>query len=374
VGPMAAILALMSASLWDAATHQLCLVGADALTMEGIAERANVSIGWAYKSGTNLESLLLEAARAALPRAVAEIPDSGELPESIVDPKNRLALECVLSLRRFPGLRDVVVPTIEEWVARVGPLRASVILGCQALTLAGAAPNAEGLEALIALESRTFNGVDPAPIGGSSAPPPSETSVAHKPPGSHDPTKVRLREAAIELLTATSGKASLRDIAAKAGVTTGAVYRRYESKDELIADVVQARVTQERTTWAQYFFEALMSGTKGDPASVLAKILAHAAEPNSINSRESIEIIVAARSGPAARAALAARFTQAVATRTEQLKAFEQAGLMRYPDSCVGLSWAFQVAPTGARVLGLAVDTPDAEGWRPSMVALLEAL
>jgi hypothetical protein len=38
------------------------------------------------------------------------------------------------------------------------------------------------------------------------------------------------------------------------------------------------------------------------------------------------------------------------------------------------LSWTFQVAPTGARVLGLAVDTPDAEGWRPSMVALLEAL
>jgi len=47
---------------------------------------------------------------------------------------------------------------------------------------------------------------------------------------------------------------------------------------------------------------------------------------------------------------------------------------MTYADSSTALAWAFQVAPMGARIAGMATDMPDAAGWYPAMQALLRAL
>lgn len=360
----------------DAALTQLCLVGPDALTIESIAERASVSVGLVYKEHGSLDSLVREVLATQLPSSLEGIPGTDRLPASAFGarPEDRLPLEAILALRRFPAARDAVQPAMDAFVQRSGPLRSAVILGCQALALSGTIPSASDLDALIALEHRIRAGIlhdsplPPIPIALADA------SVQHGEPQRDDPTSVRLRDAASQLLTETAGRASLRDIADRAGVTTGAVYRRYDSKDDLIGDTVQARVTTERTQWAQQFFAALADPSTGDPASILAEVLAQASAPDEAATRESIELVVAARTGPAARAALAERFSTAVATRKAQMSMLTGFGALRHPDSVDALAWAFQVAPTGARMNGLVTPMPDAQGWRPSMVALLRAL
>lgn len=360
----------------DAALTQLCLVGPDALTIEAIAERASVSVGLIYKEHHSLNTLVRDVLAASLPSALDAIPGVEALSRSSLGsrPEHRLPLEAILALRRFPDAHAVVKPIMDTFVQRTGPLRCAVVLGCQALSLAGVVPSGSDVDALIALEHRIRLGtLHDSPLRAIPLPV-NDASVPHGGPEHDDPTSVRLRDAASQLLTESAGRASLRDIADKAGVTTGAVYRRYGSKDDLIGDTIKARLTTERTLWAQMFFAALADPTKGDPASILAEFLAQASAPDAAATRESIELVVAARTGPAARAALAERFSTAVMTRKAQLSMLAGLGALHHPDSADALAWAFQVAPTGARIAGIATPMPDAHRWRPSMAALLQAL
>ena len=361
-----------------AASTQLCLVGPDALTVEAIAERAHVSIGLVYKHYPSLDQLVLDLLTSELPRVTADIPSDGPLPAPLLMPppsgNERLLLEALLCIRRFPHTESIVRPVMADLMQRSGPLRCAVLLGCQAITLAGVTIPTGDVTALTSLEDRIRIGdirpVPPTPAKLTD----SDLTVPHPQPERNDPTAVRLREATSDLLTETSGRASVRDIAKKAGVTTGAVYRRYESKDELIGDTIKAAVTADRTNWLQQLFAALMNPTTSDPALVLAQVLATASAPDAEQTRQSIELLVAARGGPAARSALSQRYLTAVETRKTQLASLAATGLMTYPDSSTALAWAFQVAPMGARIAGMATDMPDAAGWYPAMQALLRAL
>lgn len=362
----------------SAASTQLCLVGADALTVESIAERAHVSVGFIYKKYHSLSELVHRAIDEELPSALDVIPDRQMLPIELLAPTSRvterLPLEAILATRRFPELREPVGVYMSELTSRVGPLRCSVILGCQALGIAGVDIEIADMASLISLESRIQSGAcnedtviaAPIDIGASTVP--------HPGPERRDPTAERLRDAASELLTETAGRASLRDIASRAGVTTGAVYRRYDSKDELIGDTINARVNEERTNWIQEFLKAWVDPTHGDPGRVLAQVLAEVSTANQPQTREAIELLVAARSGPAARSALSQRYLDAAKTRKAQFEPFSESGLMKHSDSPAALAWAVQVGPMGTRVATLVTSMPDAEGWYPSMVAMLRAL
>ncbi|MFM8515970.1 MAG: TetR/AcrR family transcriptional regulator [Actinomycetota bacterium] len=363
----------------SAALTQLCLVGPDALTIEAIAERAHVSAGFIYKHFGSLSDVLRDALLDGLSAHLAAIPREGPLTAGLLlemstHDHDRLPLEAILSLRRFPEIREIVGPATTELVERIGPMRSCVVFGCHAVAIAGVSPAESDVTALIALEYR-IQGGDIRNVE-SVAPEESvgDLSIPHPPPLRNDPTTVRLRAAASQLLTETAGQATIRDIATKAGVTTGAVYRRYESKDDLIGDTIQARVTEDRTTWLMDFFEVLTNPGTGDPARVLSDVLAEASETTKASTRESIELLISARGGPAARMALASRYTSAIATRTAQLTRFRGSALMRHEDSPAALAWAFQVVPMGARILGLATQMPDSTGWYPSMVSLLRAL
>jgi AcrR family transcriptional regulator len=368
----------MSDRVLAAASAQLCLVGADALTVDAIADRARVSVGFVYSQFRSLDEIIRTVLARDFARLCDAIPATDPIPAALLAPTNaspeRLILEGLLALRRFPHVHDLVQPTMETLVERVGPLRTAVIVGCQAVTVAGVTIPDADLTSLIGLEARIRADTDSPSIPSAARVPDGETTVPHPGPEYRDDTARRLQDATSDLLAETGGRATMRDIARRAGVTTGAVYRRYQSKDDLISDTISARVTKERTGWMQELFAALMNPEQMDPALVLARVLADSCAPDERATQESIELVVAARSGPAARSVLTERFRIAVKTRTSQLERLLDADLMSHPDSPTSLAWAFQVAPTGARIAGLGVPMPRADGWYPSMAALLRSL
>lgn len=362
----------------SAALKQLCLVGPDALTVEAVADRAHVSVGFVYKHFGSLSHVLRTALAEGIPTSLSAIPSEGPLSpgqlEMSTENRERLPLEAILSLRRFPEVKEVVGPAVTALVERIGPMRSCVVFGCHAVAIAGVYPTGGDVSALIALEYRVHSGDVRDEESGVADHLVGEATVPHSQPLRNDPTTVRLRDATSQLLTETAGQATIRDIATKAGVTTGAVYRRYESKDELIGDTIQARVSEDRTTWLTEFFAAVTNSGSGDPAFVLSNVLADASDANTPATREAIELLVSARGGPAARMALARRYTTAVETRTAQLNRFRGSPFMRHEDSPAALAWAFQIVPMGARILGLATTMPNSQAWYPSMVTLLRAL
>lgn len=374
----------MSDRVLDAAIEQLCVVGPDALTMEAVASRARVSVGLLYRRYGGLEVLLREALASALSLRVDEVPGHGALPRSALrrnsDVPDRLLADALFSLRRFPSLNEVVEPPVSQLVARVGLVRVSVVVGLQALGIVGVLPDDAQARALLGLEARMHQSLtvpapdrDP-PQSRIAAGRPAESTVPHMPPPPGDHVTASLRAATARAIAEDPAGGTMRGIAADAGVTTGAVYRRYATKDDLVADTIRERIDQERTGWAGEFLAALADPGTADPAAILASALAVASTPGTPTTNEAIALMAAARSGPAAREALAERYTTAVQARGEQFSFLAAHGYFQHDDSPDALAWAIQVFPAGARLLGQTTPLPDAVGWLPAMRSLLRAL
>ena len=362
----------------DATVDQLCVVGPDALTMEAIASRARVSVGLLYRRHTSLEELVRAALDEHLPSAAAAIPSRSPLTavgQHRSGVPDRLLVDALLSLRRFPALHRTVAPVITSCVGRVGHMRACVVIGLQALGIVGVAPDAADTRALLDLEQRMRSREVADAMTPRSIPTvPADAGVPHARPHRDDGVAASLRAATATSLTQAAGGGTVREIASMAGVTTGAVYRRYDTKDDLVADTIRERIDRERTGWAGEFFASLADSGNGDPASVLAAALAFASAPDSALTHEAIALTAAARVGPAAREALAERYTTAVTARKEQFAFLASHGFFRHDDSPAALAWSIQVCPAGARLVGLTTPLPDADGWLPDMRLLLTAL
>ncbi len=173
---------------------------------------------------------------------------------------------------------------------------------------------------------------------------------------------------------ASQRDATVRSIAESAGVTTGAIYRRYESKDQLVADTIRAHLTADRTTWAIPFVARLAGTQAGDPAEILAEQLALAGDGAAERTRLSVEFLVASRVSPDARQVLVERINEAQQARQALFRAMQQNGIFSRDDTPMSLSWALQVTPTGARLLSLVGPQPSAEQWRSAMSSLLRSL
>lgn len=362
--------------LGHAAFSQFVTVGADSLTMEGIAERAGVSIGAAYRWQPSLDEVVAQALRGALPALAQEIAAAESLDRWLQprDLQDRLLTEALLAVRRFPSLSVIVRHALDTVGRGVDPLGLSVLVGTQAAMVAGCVLPSSARTALARLYER-IRLTDPAgPLpwapqtGGEFT-----ARVEHSSEIDVDEIGERLIAATARVLVSPS-EATVRSIAESAGVTTGAIYRRYESKDQLVADTIRAHLTTDRTTWAVPFVARLVGTQAGDPADVLAQQLALAGEPHAEQTRLAIEFIVASRVSPDARQVLVQRMTQAQRSRQQLFESMLQAGVFTRDDTPIALSWALQLTPTGARLLSLVSPQPDAAQWQPAMASLLRAL
>ena len=142
--------------LGHAAFSQFVTVGADSLTMEGIAERAGVSIGAAYRWQPSLDEVVAQALRGALPALDQEIAAAESLDRWLQprDLQDRLLTEALLAVRRFPSLSGIVRHALDTVGRGVEPLGLSVLVGTQAAMVAGCVLPSSARTALARLYER----------------------------------------------------------------------------------------------------------------------------------------------------------------------------------------------------------------------------
>ena len=193
-------------------------------------------------------------------------------------------------------------------------------------------------------------------------------------PARSDPTAQALIQAAQSLLAEGGAEGiSTRRVSAAAGVTTGAMYRRYGGKAALLSDVLLAALAPDRYAWTWELVRALATD---DPywaaADVMTAKMLEAAHDEPAQ-RVLLQIGVAARNDAKLRAQVQERVLIAHYARRDMFVAAQQAGLMRSDVDPAVLAWGFQTEPVGVRVLLPLGISLDAGAVTTSMRAILTA-
>jgi TetR/AcrR family transcriptional repressor of uid operon len=189
-----------------------------------------------------------------------------------------------------------------------------------------------------------------------------------------DPLGARLLEAATAVF-AERGYAGARvaDIAARAGVTTGAIYSRYEGKAELLAEAIEQATGNE--------FDALFSDHRfeGRMEDILRIAGSHLVERSEGQERSKapgmlLESFTAARHEPDVAAMLRAR----MGARHERLAAIVEAaketgGIDREVDTEALVTFCHAVGLGFLLLEVLDHELPDTGAWEQLIVRLLAA-
>lgn len=375
----------------EAALAELFAVGQAEFTMEGVARRGFYAIGTVYErwpdKGALLQELAVGPISDSLTAFLAGMTNAQSACAAAMrsgDNERTLALvgEVLLAAHTTPRLQDVAA---DLWVSlRTGLQRwmgpgmswyggttalGNALLGL--LDIRGPGDESGWVRLLsdacqqedVAMDLRASGvRVTQAPVPG--VPLPSR----------QDPVATALIEAARSLLN-ESGAAgtTTREIAASAGVTTGALYRRYEGKSTLLADVLLAQLEPERYAWTWNLIAGLATD---DPYSATAEVMAQRMIDVSEDlpaQRVLLQVGIAARNEPGLRGQVAERIDVAMQARQELVSQFIDLGLVRDDVDPAAYAWAFQTLPVGNRAilpLGFAIDAAEA---RSAMRAIMAA-
>ena len=376
-------------TLLGAAREELLAVGQSEFAMEGVARRGFYSIGSVYSRWPDRESLLRDLGSAVIAPAMARELHSAEDAAAAIswvleDGRDDVLLagEILLAGHTVPALRPV---SLEVWDMLHGGLAAHLPEGMAWYVATYAVGNAllhalgiDGPDPAVGrvtwLADACADGTGPrAPAG--SAPRFDGVEVPVVPGPQHtDDVAVALIGAARILLEAHGAAGtSTRGIAASAGVTTGALYRRYEGKSRLLADVLLTQLEPDRYTWTWDLVRAFGSEAPfSDAATVLANRLIVVAE-DAPAQRVLLQVGIAARSDPALRAQIAERIRIAHAARVDMVRHFAETGVVREDVPPEVFAWGFQTIPVGVRAT-LPLGVPlDRDAVSASMAALLRA-
>lgn len=378
-----------SETIRDAAVVELLDVGQAEFTMEGVAKGAFYAIGTLYSRWPDREALLADI---ALERIVPDVcatlraaPDAASAIDwALGDGRLRVLLlgEVMLAGHTMPEVRPA---SQQAWVDLVDAL-AQHMPASMAWYVATYAVG----EAL--LEAIDVRGPDPArgrtrwlvdacaavPVRGSApassaTAPDLEVPIVPSPARTDDVTRALIDAARSLLQEQGAGGTSTRDIAAGAGVTTGALYRRYDGKSQLLADVLLTQLQPDRYAWTWELVRALAGDDPlGAAAGVIADRMLSVAQDEPAQ-RVLLQVGIAARSDAGLRHQIGERISAAHAARVDMVQHFIEAGLIRDDVSAQTLAWGFQTIPVGMRAavpLGIALDEATVSA---SMEALLRA-
>jgi len=192
-------------------------------------------------------------------------------------------------------------------------------------------------------------------------------------PSRGDDVSLALIAAAQALLSERGAEGTTtRDIAAGAGVTTGALYRRYEGKSGLLADVLVTQLEPDRYAWTWDLVQALASDDPvGQSAAVLAQRMVDVAQDLPAQ-QVLLQVGIAARNDPALRAQVVERIRVAHQARVDMVRHFADAGLLRTDVSAEVMAWGLQVIPVGVRAtlpLGVPLDVEQVAAASESLLA-----
>ena len=375
-------------TLLAAACEELLAVGQAEFAMEGVARRGFYSIGTVYNRWPDRESLLRDLASEIIaPAIVGALRATGGSADAIAwvlgagRDDMLLAAEILLAGHTMPEVRPA---SLTVWKALREGLAAHLPDSMAWYVATYAVGNA-------LLHAIDIDGPDPAagrvtwladacasvPVStvrlrGASPPANVEIPVVPDPERSDEVAMALIGAARILLEENGAAGTSMRGIAASAGVTTGALYRRYDGKSRLLADVLLTQLQPDRYTWTWDLVQALASEDPfGDAASVLAQRLISAAE-DAPAQKVLLQVGIAARNDAALRAQIAERVRIANAARVDMVRHFAEAGVLREDVSPEVFAWGFQAIPVGVRAT-LPLGVPlDREVVSASMAALLQ--
>ena len=369
----------------SAAITEFSEVGPRAFSLQGVAKRAFVSIGAVYERWPNSDACIADLVTTELPPHVDDITDSWtsgqqpivglvqrDLTDALALDDLRFIVECVFAARDRPDLR----PYVESEIRRLGDAVArridldgitptaawwasSTWLGHALLATSGCdipetfAPEVALLMAHISRANRPKEWTPPV-FPQSDVPSPRPTPIT-----ASDKTGEALIQAAAEIVGAEGvNEADTRRIAQRAGMSTGAIYRRYAGRGDVLDDVLKAELTPERYAWVRDFAAAL---AQEDGIEAGARYLATLVARTWSDQRSAqllLEITVAAHTDDKALAGVMREITKVANARTDLLSQFGEAGFIRSDLSASTLAWLLQVPPVGMRILASIGMTP----------------
>lgn len=168
---------------------------------------------------------------------------------------------------------------------------------------------------------------------------------------------------------------SMQDVFTASGLSAGAVYRYFHSKDELVAAVVDDAVTQVESS--------IKGAFETDPPPPIDQIMGEffgglekrRTDPATDPSRIALQAWSEAVRNPAMMAVLGDVYGRMVGNFTEIARRAQAAGQLPADADPEQVGWALAVMGPGAIVLGIVMDVrkPSAADLRAGLAALLRA-
>lgn len=178
----------------------------------------------------------------------------------------------------------------------------------------------------------------------------------------------RLLQAAIEVFTDRGiEKAGVAAIARRAGVTTGAIYSRWEGKQELLLDALDVVLVQQVA-------DLLAAGPQASAADVLGSLGAHLLEREAASDALLLEAMVTARRDPDFRELFNARVHDEEGHLALLIDNGKEAGIVDPALSTAAIVTLCQAISFGFVVMG-AIDksTAPADEWNAVIHRLISA-
>lgn len=362
-------------ALVEAALAELRAFGQADFAMERVARGAYYSVGSVYERWPDRSALLADIGIDPIASSITEALQSAEDATAAIEwalgsgmPTVLLAGEILLAGHTSPPVRAA---SLAVWDALVEGLRrhlppdmawyvATYAVGNALLDVIGV-PGPEPAVGRVRWLLDACAVAGSMPPSGTSAPVPGAVDIPVVPEPMRTDTVATALIAAAQVLLQEKGAAGTytRDIAAGAGVTTGALYRRYDGKSRLLADVLLAQLAPDRYTWTWDLVRALASD---DPYAASAMVVAGRMldmAQDAPAQKVLLQVGIAARNDPGLQAQIAQRVDIAHRARVDMVRHFVDAGLLRTDVSAEVLAWGFQAIPVGIRAtlpLGISLD------------------